>query len=297
MDGRALAYQVMRGPYPGSNVVEVRALTGYIGWTIRPGEGCAILGFALDPSGQRLAYAQVALRGRLKPAAWQLIVADLRTPEQSYSLTGAGETVLVPMAWPAPEMLLYRAVTPFQAGGRRGVWYGRAGDLNPAVLLREVDFVGQPSISPDGRRLAYLSSEPDRLPQMDSAGGGEPPANRVVVVDLSSGEARQVAEAAGSFGDLSWSKAGPVWTAGAWVENRFDYDRIEGIDLSRVAAEQVLTVDSPDVIGSIRVCRDGSIVFAVHRAGGDALRFWRDGRTQTLTSAANAEYRVLGCIE
>jgi len=296
-DGSALAYEVLQGPNPANNLIEIRALASKSTWRVTPGDGCAILGFALDAAGQRLAYLQVAMRGRFKPAAWQITIADRAVPENSHTLRGESETALVPLAWSAAtDALVYQAVVPFQAAGRRGVWQAQPDGSNLRRLLRESDFVGEPRLAPDGRWLAYLASDPDRLPKAYVAGVGEPPANRITVINLLTGEKRTLAETAQGFSDLAWKNARAFFVEGVWDENRFRYDRISSVQVNASLLQTLVAVAPPASIGHAQACGDASVVYSVRSAEGAELRWWQDGIGKTLMSAPNAEYRILGCV-
>jgi len=296
-DGSVLAYEIIQGPSPAHNSIEIRSVASTRGWRITPGGGCAIFGFALDDAGQRVVYGQVVLRGRLKPSAWQVVIADLTAPESSRILRGEGETALIPIGWAAAtNTILFRASLPFQASGNRGVWQAQPDGSHLRQLLRESDFVGEPRLSPDGRWLAYLASDAERLPKEYIASPGEPPANRIATINLLTGEKRTLAQTMQSFGDLAWSGTRLFFTEGIWTDNQFRYDKIQRVDVNASSPETRVTAAPTESIGSVRACQDDSVVYVVNRANESAVRWWKDGRVKTLLAEAGAEYRVLGCV-
>lgn len=299
-DGNILAYKVIQGPNPANNLVEIRALASGRTWRVAPDDGCAIFGFALNASGQQIVYLQVAMRGRFKPAPWQITITDMRAPDASRlrTLHGESETALVPLAWSAAtDTIVFQASVPFQAAGRRGIWQAQPDGSNLQLLLRESDFVGEPVLSPDGRWLAYLASDADRLPRAYIASAGEPPANRIAAANWVTGEKRTLAETAQSFGSLAWSKARVFFTEGIWADTQFRYDKIRSVQADASMPQTLVTVGSSESIRDMQECGEDSLVYAVRRANGDVLRRWKDGSVKALASAPNAEYRVLGCVK
>lgn len=299
-DGSALAYEAIQDPNPANNLVEIRALTSRRTWRVAAGDGCAIFGFGLDASGQRLAYLEVAMRGQLKSALWQITITAMQAPEapRPRRLHGESTTVLVPLAWSAAtDAIVFHAVVPFQAAGQHGIWQAQPDGSNLRLLLHESDFVGEPALSPDGHWLAYLASDADRLPRAYIASTGEPPANRIAAVNLVTGETRTLAETAQSFGGLAWSKARVFFTEGVWADNQFRYDKIRSVQADASMSQILVTVGSSESIGSMQECTEDSLVYSVRRANGDALRRWQDGSVKALAPAPNVEYRVLGCVK
>ncbi len=297
-DGSTLAYEIIQGLHPSSNFVEIHVLASGRTWRVAPGEGCAIFGFTLDASGQRLAYLQVAMRGRFKPSAWQVTIADMAEPERSRTLQGGSESVLIPFAWSAATgALIYSVSVPFQATGHGGLWLAQPDGSNLRRLLQESDFVGEPRLSPSGRWLAYLASDADRLPKAYIAGVGEPPANRVAAINLLTGETRLLAETTQSFGHLAWSNERALFTEGVWTDNQFRYDRVSSVQADASTPQTLVTAAPPNSIGGVEGCEDGSVVYSISSANGEALYWWEGSTVQALAPRPNTQFQFLGCVK
>ncbi len=297
-DGNTLAYEVLNGPNPADNFVIVLNLLSGRALRLTPSTGCAILGFTLDATGRQVVYSQVAMRGQFRPAAWQITLADLSASARTQTWRGEGETALVPLAWSsATETIVFRAIVPFQTAGHRGVWLARADASNVRLLLRESEFVGTPIVTADGRWLAYLASDAERVPKTLNAIVGEPPANRIAAINLLTGERRTLAETAQSFGAWTMSNERVFFAEGIWEENWFRFDRIQMIGVHASPPQMLATLAASELVRSMQTCGEDSVVFSIHDALGESLRWWTRGQLKTLASEQNVAYQILGCIE
>ncbi len=296
-DGNTLGYEVLNGPNPANNFVIVLDLSSGRALRLTPSAGCAILGFALDATGRQIVYSQVAMRGQFRPAAWQITVADLVASARTQTWRGESETTLVPLAWSSmTETIVFRAIVPFQTAGPRGVWLARADGSNVRLLLRESEFVGTPLITRDGRWLAYLASDEERVPKTFAI-VGEPPANRIAAINLLTGERRTLAETAQSFGAWTMSNERVFFAEGIWEEVRFRFDRIQMISVHAAPPQTLATLAASESVSSMQTCGEDSVIFSIHAALGESLGWWMRGQLKSLASEPNVAYRILGCIE
>lgn len=300
--GRALAYEALAGINPLGNVVVVADLATGAAWQVAPGEGCALSGFTLDSSGDRLALLQVAMRGRFKPAPWQVSVVDLASG-QSSTLGPAQpqEVAFEPVAWSrATDEIVLRAFVPFQVDGAAGLWAVRPDGSHLRRLLHETDYVGGPQLSPDGRLLAFFASEPDNLPEEYVASPGEPPANALRVLDLLAGETHTLAvDPARAFDALAWDAEGErlYLTRGAWqgAERGFEFDEIVSLSVNHSRPE-VLTRTPESVVG-LRPCSGGGLAYVTAGERG-AVVHW-DGQEAARRAewvVQNGAVEILACL-
>lgn len=301
-DGRSLAVERMQGPDSRENRIEIASLVSSRAWELRAGEGCSIFGFALDPSGGRIAYMQIAMRGTLKPTPWQITVADLANPEQSKTVKGDGPAALVPFAWPERDTLLLQARVPFQAAGEEGLWRIRPDGSGLVQLLQESDYVGEPTVSADGAWLAFLSVDIEALPPLALQGTGEPPANRLLVKNLASGEMRALAQADGSapsgaLSDPVWANGQVYFARGEWKENAFVYGSIERAALNPASSQTLVRLTSGQALGSWRVCGDNSILYSIQGGKGDTLEWRARDAVRTIAAPSNTEIDILSCMD
>jgi len=311
--GRVLAYELLEGINPLNNVVVVTDLATGAAWRLAPGDGCAAFGFTLDATGERLALLQVAMRGRFKPAAWQVSVVEFASGRTStLGPARPQEVALEPVAWlrleglrqgapwpvgqdrqpegsGATDEIVLRAFVPFQADGAAGLWAVRADGSRLRLLLPETEYVGKPRLSPDGRLLAFFASAPENLPKNYIASPGEPPANVVRVLNLLTGETQTLAvDAAHAFDVLAWDAAGErlYLSRGAWqdAERAFRFDEVVSLSVRHSMPEVVTR--APERVAGLQPCAGGGLAYVT--AQGQRARVRWAGRSV----AGPAEWEV-----
>lgn len=295
--GDVLAFEVLEDINPSHNVIVAADLATGAAWRIAPREGCAVFGFTLDPGGARLAVLQVAMRGQSRPAAWQISEVELASgqvrtlaPPQPQAVT------LEPVTWSAAtdEIVLWASV-PFQADGAAGLWAMSAKGERLRLLLAETDYVGRPLLSPDGRLLAFLASEPESLPEAYVTGPGEPPANVVRVLKLVTGQRQTLAvETNQAFDALAWDPAGELLyvSRGAWrdAEHAFWFD--EMVSLSTTHLTPAVVKRTPENIAGLQPCAEDGPVYVLTRRQGAAVRWDRRNEEWVV---GNGTVEILAC--
>ncbi len=301
-DGRVLAYEVLEGINALGNFIIVADLGTGQRWRINSAGGCAILGFAPDPGGGRLALLQVAMRGRFKPAPWQLAVLDLRTGSVAVlAPLEPLEVAFEPVAWSrATDEIVLRAFVAFQANGAAGLWAVKPDGSGLRRLVDEAEYVGEPALSPDGRLLAFFASDPELLPPGHVARPGEPPANVLRLLDLTTGEIRTLAgDGAYAFGALAWGPSGErvYFGRGAWPgpDEPFRFDQVAAVGAE--ASEPQLAARLLGSLASLRVCRDGRLAY-VTMGDRESVAHWTEvGGSEGLSWAVgDASVEVLTCV-
>lgn len=302
--GHVLAYEVLEGINPLHNVVEVTDLATGAAWRVAPGEGCAVFGFTLDATGERLALLQVAMRGRFKPAPWQVSVVDFASGRASaLGPARPQEVALEPVAWSnATDEILLHAFVPFQADGAAGLWAVGVDGSRLRPLLEETDYVGKPRLSPDGRLIAFFASEPENLPQEYVTSPGEPPANALRLLDLATGETRTLmVDAARAFDALAWDAAGEhlYFSQGVWqsAERAFRFDEMASLLVNRSTPEVVIR--APESVLGLQPCAGGGLAYVTAK-GREAVAVVRwdgqdaAGRTEWVVEDGRVE--ILACL-
>ncbi len=309
--GRVLAYELLEGVNPLNNVVVVTDLATGAAWRVAPGGGCAAFGFTLDATGERLALLQVAMRGRLKPATWQVSVVDFASGRASVLAPARPQEVaLEPVAWLRPEAqsegsnaadeIVLRAFVPFQANGAAGLWTAHRDGSRLRLLLPETDYVGKPRLSPDGRLLAFFASEPENLPEGYIASPGEPPANALRVLNLITGETRTLAvDATRAFDVLAWDAAGErlYLSRGAWrdAERAFRFDEVVSLSVKHSTPEVVTR--APERVASLQPCAGGGLAYVTAQGRGAVVRWEGQGAAgHAEWGVKNGTVEILACL-
>ncbi len=299
--GRVLAYELLEGVNPLNNVVVVTDLATGAAWRVAPGGGCAAFGFTLDATGEQLALLQVAMRGRFRPAAWQISMVDFASSRASVlGPARPQEVALEPVAWSgATDEIVLRAFVPFQADGAAGLWTAQVDGSRLRLLLPETDYVGKPRLSPDGRLLAFFASEPENLPEGYVASPGEPPANTLRVLNLITGETRTLAvDATRAFDVLAWDAAGErlYLSRGAWrdAERAFRFDEVVSLSVRHSTPEVVTR--APERVAGLQPCAGGGLAYVTSQGRGAVVRW--DGRSaagHTEWAVENGTVEILAC--
>jgi hypothetical protein len=240
------------------------------------------------------------MRGRHKPSAWQVSVVDIASGRAlALAPERPQELALKPVAWSgATDEIILHAVIPFQPDGAAGAWAARADGSGLRRLLPEPDFVGEPRLSPDGHLMAFLGSDPDKLPDTYVASPGEPPANTLRVLDLTTGETRTLTlRPAHAFDQPAWDAAGETlfFRQGTWqgIERGFLFTEVVSLRVNRSTAETVLR--APQGILGFQPCPDGGLAYATPRGRGASVRWDRSdavGRTEWVVEEGTVEILV-----
>lgn len=282
--GEVLAYQVVEGLDPLDNDLTVVDFERGAAWRIDPLGDCAVLGFALDPPGQRLALLQVSMRGQLLPAGWQIGVIHLPS-NRAYALQPErpAAVALAPVAWSgSTDEILLRGFVPFQAYGSAGLWAASADGSHLRQLMPEEGFVGEPALSPDGRQLAVLASDPTRLPGGYHARAGEPPANALRLLDLATERQRDLlVDDLHAYQAIAWETTGESLyvSRGTWSEPQgaYHYEEILRLMLSQAGPQSV--VRTPKAVLGLRSCQGGGVMALIEQGSSTLIRW--DGQRQT----------------
>lgn len=324
-----LAHLVLRGPDPASNFVEVIDVERGQSWQVTPAPGYAIFGFALAPDGARLAYLEVDLRGTRRPVPWQVVLVDLslrsgqaprdEAPQamavsavQGQALVAdrrqvvlhsdvASPVAQMPFAWSAATgELILKGIIPYQAGGGRGVWTVQPDGSHLRQVLLEAEYVGQPRLSYDGTRLAFLAGNPVSSPRNQPFHAGAPAANALYVLNLLTDQAQLVARSEnGTFGDLAWSQDDTtvLVSHGEWAAGPMQFREIIAFAEDGGQREVIrLETEQPGSITALRACGSG-VLFAVRSANGAVL--WRtqgEGETARLLELPEGELGIVDCL-
>lgn len=305
--GGRLAYLVREGPSPAKNHVEIFDWRGSNRLIVEPANDEAILGFTLDAEGKKLSYAAMNLRAsRSTQVTWRIGLLDLerlgaRVVVDSTSEKIRDEGVPVPFAWSVRTGRLYlQGWSPFRGMIRQSVWAMSPERGEAAKIIPAPDYVGTPRLSPDGTRLAYLSTEIGSLPAEFVAAPGAPPGNILSVIDLATGEGESWARGGKSaFGAFAWSARGEEIFAAeqAWVNGRFR--DVEVRRIGKGAAASVAKVDSSPsmkVVTNLLECRERNLYWVEKERAAAKLYVNRGETAQLLFELADGAIELLGCL-
>lgn len=302
-----LAYLVREGPNPARNTIEIFDWRNGKTLVVEPGGGQALLGFALDPEGKRLGYAAMNLAAsRSTSVTWHVGIADLERAESrivvsSDSYRTPEEGIPVPFAWSSHSAVIYlQGWLPFRGMIKQSVWSMNPQGAKLAKLIAAPDSIGTPRLSADGLRLAYLSSELDRLPAGYLPAPGAPPGNVITVMDVVSGATAAWARAGeGAFGSFAWSANGEevlAW-AQAWINGRF-----RDVELRRITKSASFPLaktepsESLKAITDIVECRDRAVFWVEKEPGAARLYRNREQKSQAVLDSAGGAIQLLGCV-
>ena len=308
--GGLVAYLVRRGADPAENYVEILDPGTAKRLRLRAAAGCAILGFVLDPGGRRMAYTAINLRdSSSRRVSWHSGLADLRSYRVRVSPARGprdptGAAVPAPFAWSARTGEIYlRGVLPFRGMAHQGIWAMAPGGSRLRQIVPEPSYTGTPSLSPDGRYLAYLSTRVDALPKTFIASPGAPPGNALVVLDLATERESTLAEApGGAFGAFAWSEdgAGVLATRRRWRERRFRDAAFLGVRPDLVEQPREIRAASPaSPVSGLAACRGGSLYWVEEGREESRLRgVAAEGREPaTLFATPADDMSIVGCLE
>lgn len=302
-----VAYLEREGVHPAKNSVEILDLKRRKSLLIRPADDFAILGFALDPSGKRLAYAQVNLRwSRSHRVSWRTALADLEKYETRVSLTSErnnlpGGEIPVPFAWSGRRGEVYlQGLLPFRGMVTQGIWAMMPNGAGLRRILSEPSYTGLPRLSADGTHLAYLMARLEALPRDYTPSPGAPPGNVLAVINLLTGERSILAQEGGAaFGALGWSASGReiLVSHREWREGRFRdvaFRRIR--NNSSLQPRKIAQSPSSKVTG-IGECSDGPFFWLEEDKGGARMVGANaDANPATFFTLPEGKIYLIGCL-
>ncbi len=305
------AYLAREGTDPGKNYIDILDLKQGEAHRLKPANGYAILGFILGPGPSDLTYAEIDMPdSRSRKAQWRSCYANLDTGESRTALNSksgkrAEEAIPVPFGWsPATGEIYFRGLLPFRAMTHDGIWAMKPDDSSPKPLLAESAYTGErPQFSPDGTRLAYLSTNVDTLPADYLRASGAPPGNVLVVMNLVSGEKKTIEEKKdAAFGCFRWSASGNRILAAhrEWKDRRFS-DRA----LMAGAADQsfqmnnlALAVSPKATVTDLGECDGGPLLWVEKDDGGARLYSSNASSNKTtLLAIPDGDIRLIGCLQ
>jgi len=302
------AYLAREGVDPGKNYVEILDFREGQTRRLKPASGFAILGFILGPGRSDLTYTEMNLpESRSRQAHWRTCVADLETGESRTRLTSRSETrtaeaIPVPFGWsPATGEIYFQGLLPFRAMTHEGIWATSPDGTGLKPLLAETAYTGRPQLSPDGSRLAYLSTNIDSLPADYLRASGSPPGNVLVVMNLITGEKKTFEEKPGAaFGCFRWSAGGNKILAAhrEWKDGRFcDRALLAGSEEKSFHLSRTGFSPSPKAtVTDLGEC-DGDPLLWVEKENGDARLRSGSGNGTTLLTVPNGDIRLIGCLK
>jgi len=305
-----VAYLVREGSDPTRNYVETLDLQTRRAYRFGPPAGFALLGFALDPAGSDLAYSAMDIRrSRSRSAYWQSALANLETGKDRICLSSGphsptGEAIPIPFGWsPSSGAIYFRGLMPFRGMIDGDLWAMREDGPGLIRLLADSEYVGRPALSPDGRFLAYLSSQADLLPVSQIRAPGAPPGNTLTVMELATGRKTSVTGKAGvTFGCVRWSAADDQVIAERREPREGREDALALVSAAARDAFQLRDIAVQPSAGAAVVdiarCGAGGPLFWVEKDGGQRrLRTARSSReAATILALGGGELRVIGCL-
>jgi hypothetical protein len=289
--------EILREGFPGASLV------------LRPAEGFALLGFAVSAGG-RIAWLEFDTRtARSRHLDWRIWVADPERRDARLWVTSAVEglpkgVAPVPLAWAeATDEILLGGIRLFQALAPAGL-YALRSDGTLRQVLEETQYVGSPRVSPGGTHLAWLASDPSALPPDYVRLPGAPPANRLVVRSLASGEEIVVASPPRRvFEAVEWAAADRelLVTARTWQDGRLGDTEILGGPLSESLELRRLWRSSESArVAQVARCESGSLFWIeeVEAKAGPAVSLRSEARPgEPLLSLDEGRMRIVACLE
>jgi hypothetical protein len=276
------------------------------GWIVEPATDDAVLGFAFDADGKHLSYATMNLRNsRSTHVTWRVGLLDLERQQARIVMDSAAqkigeEGIPVPFAWSSRTGRLYlQGWSPFRGMIRQSIWTMSPERGEPAKIIPAPNYTGVPRLSPDGARLAYLSTDMGSLPADFVAAPGAPPGNRLSVMDLNTGEEDAWARGGKTaFGAFAWSRGGEevVVAEQAWLNGRFRDVAVRRIGKGTTLS--VANIDSPQSVkevASLLECRERNLFWVEKERAAAKLYVNRGGISKLLFELPDGAIQLLGC--
>jgi len=303
-----LAYLVREGPNPRKNFVEVIDWRRRKSLAVKPASDFAILGFTLNPSGDRLSYAAMNLRkSRSHHVTWRAGLADLERYETRLSLESGPDKVLeegipVPFGWSRRrEEIFFQIKLPLRGMVKQGIWAMKPDGSSWRQILPEASYTGVPRLSPDGASLAYFATSQELLPQGYIPAPGEPPANVLTVMNLMTGDKSVWTQKSGTaFGAFAWSPSGKeiLVSEQEWSEGRFHDGGLLRVAKDKTQAVVGIGRSSPFVkVTDVLVCGDGSVFWVEELGAGARLRAMAARIPATLLTHPDGKIHLFSCLE
>jgi hypothetical protein len=310
MAGADLGWLMREGANPARNYIEVLDLQSGATRLIEPANGFAMIGFALNPAAPEVAYSEMNLRAsRSRHAYWRTESADLAASRARQRLSGekekriTGEAIPVPFGWTRDGGKIFlRGLLPFRAMTHDAVWAMGAGAEQLTPVIGETAYTGVPQLSPDGRLLAYLSTDMAALPERYIAPPGAPPGNRLVVLDLATGKKTvRTAKPGRAFGQLRWAAdaSALLMTGRVWARDHFDDDAIlvAAAENSFKPASTGLAPEAGAEVSGLARCAGGPMLWVENKNHSASLRAQDQSRgTNTIVTLADGTIRLVGCL-
>lgn len=305
--GERLAYLVRAGVYPADNHVEILNLRRKTRQLVRPASDFAILGFALSPSGSRLAYAEINLRwSNSRRTIWRIGLADLEKPAVQVLVASRNEErsdegIPIPFAWSARLKEIYlQRLLPFRGMVSQGLWAMKPDGSGSRRILSEPSYTGLPRLSPDGDSLAYLAARIDALPRDYIPEPGPPPGNILAVMNPTTGEETIWSRKIGSaFGAFTWSPTANeiVVTQQEWLEGRFHDTAFLGIGAENSRPLRKIALRRLRKVADIHMCRAGPFFWVERDKSGASLHGDGTGPEPiTFLTLPEGKIRLIGCL-